>query len=187
LLRFVRLTARPRVEILGELEGDGGYQPVARHPAARAQPGVVLFRYNGPIVFFSAPHFKREVAAAAAAAGPGLRWFVVDLLPVSQVDTTGLFAMRDAFDELRARGVTVAAAGRDTEWADRSSRRDLSGVLAGIRFFPTLRLAELAYREEAGDSSAAPHARLGAGVETRDRAAPNSPPDGLGPNEEQRP
>ena len=148
LLRFVRLTARPRVEILGELEDGAGYQSVARHPAARSQPGLLLFRYNGPIVFFSAPHFKREVLAAAAAAGPDLRWFVIDLLPVSQIDATGLFAIRDAFDSLRARGIVVAAAGRDTEWADRSARRDLSGVLIGIRFFPTLRLAELAAREE---------------------------------------
>jgi high affinity sulfate transporter 1 len=148
LLRFVRLTARPRVEILGEVEEGAGYQSVARHPAARSQPGLLLFRYNGPIVFFSAPHFKREVLAAAAAAGPDLRWFVIDLLPVSQIDATGLFAIRDAFDSLRARGVVVAAAGRDTEWADRSARRDLSGVLVGIRFFPTLRLAEFAYREE---------------------------------------
>jgi len=148
LLRFVRLTARPRVEVLGEIEEAGGYRSVARHPAARSQPGLLLFRYNGPIVFFSAPHFKREVLAAAAAAGPDLRWFVIDLLPVSQIDTTGLFAMRDAFDALRARGVVVAAAGRDTEWADRSARRDLSAVLDGIRFFPTLRLAEVAYRAE---------------------------------------
>jgi anti-anti-sigma regulatory factor len=99
-------------------------------------------------VFFSAPHFRREALAAAAAAGPDLRWFVIDLLPVSQIDTTGLFAMRDAFATLRSRGVVVAAAGRDTEWADRAARRDLSGVLHGIRFFPTLRLAELACRED---------------------------------------
>jgi high affinity sulfate transporter 1 len=148
LLRFVRLTARPRVEILGEIGGGAGYQSVGRHPAARSPAGLLMFRYNGPIVFFSAPHFKREVLAAAAAAGPDLRWFVIDLLPVSQIDATGLFAVRDAFDTLRARGIVVAAAGRDAEWADRASRRDLSGVLAGIRFFPTLRLAELAYREE---------------------------------------
>ena len=148
LLRFVRLTARPRVETLGEIEGGAGYQSLARHPEARSRPGLLLFRYNGPIVFFSAAHFKREVLAAAAAAGPDLRWFVIDLLPISQIDTTGLFALRDAFAAMQARGIVVAAAGRDTEWADRSARRDLGGVLAGIRFFPTLRLAELAYREE---------------------------------------
>ena len=155
LLRFVSLTARPRVEILGELEGDAGYQSVAYHPAARSQPGLLLFRYNGPVVFFSAPHFKREVLAAAAAAGPDLRWFVIDLLPVSQIDATGLFAIRDVFATLRARGIVVAAAGRDAEWADRASRRDLSGVLTGIRFFPTLRLAELAYREAINPAPAA--------------------------------
>ena len=150
LLRFVRLTARPRVEILGELEGDAGYQSLACHPAARARPGLLLFRYNGPIVFFSAPHFKREVLAAAAAAGPDLHWLVIDLLPVSQIDTTGLYAIRDACDALRARGVVVAAAGRDTEWAERSERRGLGAVVSGIRLFPTLRRAELAYREETG-------------------------------------
>jgi MFS superfamily sulfate permease-like transporter len=148
LLRFVRLTARPNVEILGELAGNAGYQSIERHPAATSPPGLVLFRYNGPIVFFSAPHFKKAVRKAAAEAGPDLRWFVIDLLPVSMIDTTGLFAIRDEFDALRSRGIVVAAAGRDTEWADRAARRDLSGVLNGIRFFPTLRLAEITYRAE---------------------------------------
>ncbi len=149
LLRFVRLTARPKVEILGEVAGNAGYQSLERHPAAASPPGLVLFRYNGPIVFFSAPHFKKAVRKAAADAGPGLKWFVIDLLPVSMIDATGLFAIRDEFDALRSRGIVVAAAGRDTEWADRAARRDLSGVLTGIRFFSTLRLAELAYRAEA--------------------------------------
>ncbi len=148
LLRFVRLTARPNVEILGELAGNAGYQSIERHPAAASPPGLVLFRYNGPIVFFSAPHFKKAVRRAAADAGPDLKWFVIDLLPVSMIDATGLFAIRDEFDALRSRGIVVAAAGRDTEWADRAARRDLSGVLTGIRFFPTLRLAEITYRAE---------------------------------------
>ena len=85
---------------------------------------------------------------AAAGAGPDVKWFVIDLLPVSMIDATGLFAIRDEFDALRSRGIVVAAAGRDTEWADRAARRDLSGVLTGIRFFATLRLAEIAYRAE---------------------------------------
>jgi high affinity sulfate transporter 1 len=148
LLRFVRLTARPKVEILGELAGYGGYQSIERHAEATSPDGMLMFRYNGPIVFFSAPHFKKAVRRAVADAGPGTRWFVIDLLPVSMIDATGLFALRDAFDTLRDQGIVVAAAGRDAEWADRAARRDLSGVLTGIRFFPTLRLAELTYRAE---------------------------------------
>jgi high affinity sulfate transporter 1 len=149
LLRFVRLTARPKVEILGELEGHRGFQSIARHPEAKSPDGMIMFRYNGPIVFFSAPHFKKSVRRAVAKAGPDVRWFVIDLLPVSMIDATGLFALRDAFDSLRDRGIVVAAAGRDAEWADRAARRDLSGVLTGIRLFPTLRQAEVTYRAEA--------------------------------------
>ena len=98
-------------------------------------------------MFFSAPHFRREVLAAAAAAGPELRWLVIDLLPVSQIDTTGLFAIRDAAELLRARGTVLVVAGRDVEWADRFARGEPGGAIAGVRTFPTLRLAELAYRE----------------------------------------
>jgi len=150
LLRFVRLTARPTVEILGELAGHAGFQSIERHPDATSPPGLLMFRYNGPIVFFSAPHFKKAVRKTVAEAEPGIRWFVIDLLPVSMIDATGLFALRDEFDSLRARGIVVAAAGRDAEWADRAARRDLSGVLTGIRFFPTLRQAEVTYRAEVG-------------------------------------
>lgn len=154
LLRFVRLTARPKVEVLGDLPGLAGFQSMERHPDAMTRPGLLMFRYNGPIVFFSAPHFKNAVRQVVADAGPGVRWVVIDLLPVSMIDATGLFAVRDAFDALRARGVVVAVAGRDTEWADRAARRDLGSMLTGIRFFPTLRLAEATYLEETG--SAAP-------------------------------
>jgi len=170
LLRFVRLTARPGVEILGEVGDNGGYQSLERHPDAQPPDGLLLFRYHGPIVFFSAPHFRKAVrkVVAEAESGPGVRWFVIDLLPVSMIDTTGLFALRDAFDSLRARGIVVAAAGRDAEWADRAAHRDLSGVLAGIRFFPTLRQAEATYRAEAGGAA-------GVDAATQSRGHPAAP------------
>jgi hypothetical protein len=95
-----------------------------------------------------------------------LRWFVIDLLPVSMIDATGLFALRDEFDSLRERGIVVAAAGRDAEWADRAARRDLSGVLTGIRFFPTLRLAEVTYRAEVEGVAGVVPAGQDAGPET---------------------
>jgi MFS superfamily sulfate permease-like transporter len=43
----------------------------------------------------------------------------------------------------------------DAESFDRASRRDLSGLITGIRFFPTLHWAELANREETRGSTVA--------------------------------
>jgi MFS superfamily sulfate permease-like transporter len=50
----------------------------------------MLFRFNAPIVFLNAPYFKREVLAAARAAGPSLKWLVIDMLPITMIDATGL-------------------------------------------------------------------------------------------------
>ncbi len=153
LLRFVRLKSRPVTETLGTEPGIPGFVPLARHPQAVTEPGLVLFRFNGPVVFFSAAHFKREVLKAAA--GADVRWFVIDMLPVSLVDTTGLYVLRDTFELLLARGIVVGVARRDAEWMHWATERGFADGLAGLRQFPTLRQAAQAFAQETGRPAAA--------------------------------
>ena len=54
LARFVKQIARPRDEILGIIEGLPGFHAIERHAAAKTFPGLVLFRFNGPLTFFNA-------------------------------------------------------------------------------------------------------------------------------------
>ncbi len=146
LLRFVRITSRPRAEVLGEVEALPGFHAVARHPTARTDPGLVLFRFNAPLVFFNAPYFKQQAQAAIAAAGPDLKWFVLDALPLTQVDVTGIYELEDLEQTLRERGAELVMAGRLTETDDwRKARRFAEGDFA-IRHFPTLRKAVQGYR-----------------------------------------
>src|SRR5215831_17477614 len=70
IVRFVRLVSRPKVEILGKVEGVPGLHSVERHKDATTIPGLLVFRFNAPIVFFNAPYFKREVLAAVLSARP---------------------------------------------------------------------------------------------------------------------
>jgi len=145
LVRFVRLVSRPKVEILGSVAGLPGLHSTDRHPNAVTTSGLMLFRFNAPIVFFNAPFFKRSVLEAAEAAGPGLRWLVVDMIPVTMIDITGLQAAADVIDTLRTRGVVFIAAGRETEWRQWAESRRFK---SGYRSFPTLRAAVKAYRQE---------------------------------------
>jgi len=46
LLRFIRLISRPRVEVLGEVEGFPGFHSLARHESGKAPAGLLLFRFN---------------------------------------------------------------------------------------------------------------------------------------------
>ena len=153
ILQFVRLTARPKVEILGRIEGVPGFHSIERHQGAATTPGLLLFRFNAPIVFFNAPHLKRQLIAAVNAAGPGLKWVVLDLLPVTMIDATGLYTTYEIAEELRNRGVVLAAAGRQTEWHDwTEARRTLPRT---AQLFPTLRAALEGYLtwQEAKDIS----------------------------------
>jgi MFS superfamily sulfate permease-like transporter len=147
LLRFVRLVSRPKVETLGRVPGVPGLHSIDRHRNAVTVPGLLLFRFNAPIVFFNAAFFKRSVMETVEAAGPGLKWFVMDMIPITTMDITGLQTARDVIETLRARGIAFVAAGRQTEWKHWTESRRLK---TGHRSFPTLRTAIEGYEQENG-------------------------------------
>ena len=150
ILRFVQEASRPAVEILGEVPGMAGIHPLSLHDNATTIPGLMLFRFNAPIVFFNAPYFRRQVLAAVARVGPELKCFVLDMLPVTMIDATGYYVLRDVEAALYARGIALAVAGRQTEIELSAKRRglDASEALARIRRFATLRQAVHAYTTE---------------------------------------
>jgi len=146
ILRFIKLVSRPKIEILGEVKGFPGFHAVDRHPGAVTLSDLMLLRFNAPIVFFNAPFFKRGVIAAADAAGPSLKWIVLDMLPITLVDATGLYTVEEIADTLRERGVVLAAAGRKTEsrlWAESRHRAPKNRK---ILIYPTLGEAISAYQ-----------------------------------------
>jgi MFS superfamily sulfate permease-like transporter len=138
ILRFIRLVSRPRIEILGKIDGFPGFHALDRHPEAVTVPGLMLFRFNAPIVFFNATLFRRAVIAAADAAGPSLKWIVLDMLPITLVDATGLYTVQEIADTLRERGVILAAAGRQTEWRHWAESRQRAPRDRRIDIYPTL-------------------------------------------------
>jgi high affinity sulfate transporter 1 len=140
-LRFVRLVARPKIEILGRVEGLPGFHSIERHPGAATIPGLLVLRFNAPIVFFNAPYFKRELLAAVRAAGPVLRWVVLDMLPITMIDATGLQVIQEIAEALDERGALLVAAGRQTEWRLWAETRRFEVPFHRTKTYPTLRAA----------------------------------------------
>jgi high affinity sulfate transporter 1 len=153
LLRFIKSMSRPPVEILGKVDGVPGLHSLERHEGAQPLPGLLLFRFNGPITFFNAPYFKRSVLQAVDSAGPNLRHVVIDLLPVTSIDATGLLTITEAASILEERSIELSAAGRATEWSDWAKSRGFSNQRIGI--FPTLRQAVRELSVPDGKTSAA--------------------------------
>jgi high affinity sulfate transporter 1 len=156
LLRFVRLVSRPKVEILGKVEGFSGFHSIERHADAVTVPGLTMFRFNSPIVFFNAPYFKRQVLAIANTAGPSLKWLVLDMLPITMIDATGLYTAEEIADTLRHQGVVLAAAGRKTEWSLWAESRQRQSGDRKILMYPTM---EEAIRSFMQSESVAPETK----------------------------
>ncbi len=149
LARFVKQMARPRVEILGGVDGLPGFHSIERHRNAKTFPGLAFFRFNAPLTFFNAVYFKQRALAAANAAGPDLQWFVIDAIPISDVDIDGLYALRDLHEALAERGIILIIAGRRTQFLNWLREIDLYREEHEDRIFPTLRQALKAYRRKA--------------------------------------
>ena len=115
IVRFVKHTARPSVELLGKEKGLPGLHSIDRHTSAKAIPGLVLFRFNAPLVFFNAEHFKQCALKAAKSSGDDLRWFVIDTIPISDIDINGVTVLKDLKQKLAGQNVKLVLAGRQSE------------------------------------------------------------------------
>lgn len=156
LVRFVKITARPRDEVLGKVPGLPGLHAVDRHPGAKTWPGIVIYRFDGPVTFFNSAYFRQRALKAAAAVGPGLKWFVLDMVPVSHMDVTGFYALRELRADLEAQGARLILAGRKTEILLWLRDTGLYHESHEAMLYPTLRSALRAYREQTRPAEAPP-------------------------------
>ncbi len=145
IVRFVKHTARPSVELLGKEKGLPGLHSIDRHTSAKAIPGLVLFRFNAPLVFFNADHFKQCALTAATASGDDLRWFVIDTIPISEIDINGVVVLKDLKQRLASQNVQLVLAGRQSEFVTRMRQMGEPTENVSELTYPTLRQAVNAF------------------------------------------
>ncbi|MCM8594788.1 SulP family inorganic anion transporter [Accumulibacter sp.] len=141
LLMFIRRVARPSCEELVNVPGRAGLY--ARHlfPDAAPIDGLLLLRFCGPLVFFNASHFRSEVHHAIARQKAPVERVVLDLVPMTSIDITGIDTLERLDAELAARGITMTLAGRQIEferWLETTGHPDES---LRQRAYPTMRQA----------------------------------------------
>ncbi|MAH58373.1 MAG: MFS transporter, partial [Synechococcus sp. ARS1019] len=145
IIRFVKHTARTSVELLGEEKGLPGLHSIDRHGQAQAIPDMMLFRFNAPLVFFNADHFKQRLASAQES-GDDLRWFVIDAIPISDIDINGLGALKELQNKLASRNLQLVWAGPQSELLICLKRMGEARTAVNELTYPTLRQAVLAFK-----------------------------------------
>ncbi|XZG70472.1 SulP family inorganic anion transporter [Chitinibacteraceae bacterium HSL-7] len=157
LVRFLKITARPRMEELGTVPHLPGLHSMERHVDAHPHDGMMLLRFNGPLVFFNAPYFKQEIFDRIGHHVDAPQWLVLDLLPVSLIDVTGYATLAEVVSKLEKRGIAVKLAGRKHELGPLLRNNGVDAGWLETNHYPTLRTAMRAFdRARRGDSASTP-------------------------------
>ncbi|WP_051684083.1 SulP family inorganic anion transporter [Blastococcus sp. URHD0036] len=147
ILNVFRRAWRPYQTTLGQVDELPGYHDVRSYPAAQTLPGLVIYRFDAPLIFANAKTFRDEVVALSRQ-DPPPHWIVVAAEPITDVDTTAadvLFQLDRTLDE---RGQALVFA----EMKDPVRRKiDGYGLTAKIEprhLFPTVEAAVAEFRAQ---------------------------------------
>jgi high affinity sulfate transporter 1 len=139
---------------LGRVEGLEGYHDTHLHPDAQHLPGLVIYRFDGPLFFANATTFRDEVRRMARA-DPPPGWILIAAEPVTDVDTTASDVLEDLDQALNAQGISLVFAELKDPVREKIERYGLTRTINPRHFFPTLEAAVAAFRQETGAEWAA--------------------------------
>jgi high affinity sulfate transporter 1 len=134
---------------LGRVAGIEGYHDVRSYPNAGHLPGLVIYRFDGPLFFANAKNFRDEVRRMAKA-DPPPRWILVAAEPVTDVDTTASDVLEDLDEELNDRGISLVFAELKDPVRRKIERYGLTRTIDPRHFYPTVEAAVAAFRDETG-------------------------------------
>ncbi|HEY6794360.1 MAG TPA: SulP family inorganic anion transporter [Kineosporiaceae bacterium] len=109
ILNVFRRLWWPHHAQLGRVPGLAGLHDASSYPDVEFVPGLVVFRFDAPLIFANCRAFGEEVRELLTTR-PDLRWVVIAAEPVTDVDTTAADTLAQLRQWLHERGVRLVFA-----------------------------------------------------------------------------
>ena len=149
ILNVFRRVWWPHQAILGQVPAIPGLHDTGEYPDARLSPGLVVFRFDAPLIFANARTFDERVRSLLADQ-PDLRWVLVAAEPITDVDTTAADMLEQLDAWLNERGVSLVFAELKDPVRAKIERYELTRTIDPDHFYPTLEAAIAAFLASAG-------------------------------------
>ncbi|TCC63517.1 SulP family inorganic anion transporter [Kribbella pittospori] len=151
ILNVFRRTWWPHTAELGRVEGVAGLHDTESYPDAELLRGLVVYRFDAPLIFANARMFSDKVREIATD-DPSLQWIIVAAEPITDVDTTASDMLQELDAWLNARGVSLVFAEMKDPVREKIERYELTRTINPAHFHPTLDAAVAAYVQQTGAS-----------------------------------
>ncbi|WP_433291211.1 SulP family inorganic anion transporter [Actinoplanes sp. CA-030573] len=149
VLNVFRRVWWPYQAVLGKPDGVSGYHDIRVYPEAARLPGLVLFRFDAPLIFANARVFRDRIRALAQS-DPGIKWIVVAAEPITDIDTTAADVLEELDEELNRMGISLVFAEMKSPVHEKIDRYQLTRTIDPAHFFPTVEDAIAAYQRSTG-------------------------------------
>jgi high affinity sulfate transporter 1 len=149
ILNVFRRAWWPYQTVLGRVDGLEGYHDGRSYPAASHLPGLVIYRFDAPLIFANAKTFRDEVMRLAQASPPPA-WIVIAAEPMTDVDTTASDVLEGLDETLNTRGISLVFAELKDPVRRKIERYGLTRTIDPGHFFPTVEAAVSAFRDQTG-------------------------------------
>ena len=106
ILGVFRRAWAPYRTLLGDVPGVPGYHDIRMYPDAVQLPGLVIYRFDAPLIFANASTFRDEVRRLART-DPPPRWIVIASEPITDIDTTAADMLEELDGELDRLGIRL--------------------------------------------------------------------------------
>jgi sulfate permease, SulP family len=136
---FLGGVVRPHDAVLGAVHGVDGFNEVGEGRDTEAAPGVIVYRFDGPLFFANADYFLTR--SLALIEGRPLHCFVLDLEAVTTIDVTAARAVEKLRAAVVERGATFLVARATTQLRQRLRAERLAAAIGEENFHPTIRTA----------------------------------------------
>jgi MFS superfamily sulfate permease-like transporter len=149
ILNVFRRAWWPYQTRLGRVREVPGYHDINEYPDGVQLPGIVIYRFDAPLIFANARTFRHEITELADGV-EGLRWIVIAAEPITDVDTTASDMLEELDKMLGDREITLVFAEMKNPVRTKLERYGLRKAIGSEDFYPTLRVAVEAYQERYG-------------------------------------
>ncbi|GER47904.1 sulfate transporter [Striga asiatica] len=130
---------RPRTALLGKI-------PRTNYPEATKVPGVVIVRVDSAIYFSNSNYIKErllrwltdEDEQLKAAGLPEIQYLIVEMSPVTDIDTSGIHALEELYKSLQKKSVQLVLANPGPVVIDKLYTSELTNLIGEDKIFLTV-------------------------------------------------
>jgi len=138
LVVLIRRVSRPTTVVLGRLPGTDAYRDITANPEAEEFPGLLIFRFDAPVIFPNAGYFAGTVRRLIAEAASPIRQVLVPAQQINQLDSTGADQLAKLQTELGAKGIAFSFAEVKSALQEMMRQTGLEGKIGSDHFYESI-------------------------------------------------